>query len=142
MTSPRLPTTQLLRGGQSLRSGLKDKGRKRRNNLAALSASGLRKCRNDILPKLELVHLNPNELAAPARNVRSVDPAHVRRIMNSIAAVGFVDPILIDQDNNILDGVTATEAAKELGLSTIPCVRAAHLTTREKRAVRLALNRL
>jgi DNA modification methylase len=42
----------------------------------------------------------------------------------------------------ILDGVTATEAAKELGLTTIPCIRAAHLTAAEKRIVRLALNRL
>ena len=62
--------------------------------------------------------------------------------MNSITTVGFIDPVLIDQDNRILDGVTATEAAKELGLAAIPCIRAAHLTAAEKRIVRLALNRL
>jgi DNA modification methylase len=62
--------------------------------------------------------------------------------MNSITTVGFIDPVLIDQDNVILNGVTATEAAKELGLAAIPCIRAAHLTAAEKRIVRLALNRL
>ena len=41
-----------------------------------------------------------------------------------------------------MNGVTATEAAKELGLTTIPCIRAIHLTATEKRIVRLALNRL
>jgi DNA modification methylase len=62
--------------------------------------------------------------------------------MNSISIVGFVDPILIDQDNNILDGVTAAEAAQQLGMTSTPCVRATHLTDTEKRIVRLALNRL
>ena len=62
--------------------------------------------------------------------------------MNSISIVGFVDPVLIDQDNNILDGVTAAEAAQQLGMNSIPCVRATHLTETEKRIVRLALNRL
>ena len=53
--------------------------------------------------------------------------------MNSISIVGFVDPVLIDQDNHILDGVTAAEAAHQLGLTSIPCVRATHLTDTEKR---------
>jgi DNA modification methylase len=142
MTNAKRPTTQRFRGSESLRGGIKDKGRKRRNDLAALSGSGSGNIRNDILPKLELVHLNPNDLAAPARNVRTLDPVHVRRIMNSITTVGFIVPVLIDQDNNILNGVTATEAAKELGLDTIPCIRTFHLTATEKRIVRLALNRL
>ena len=130
------------RCGTSLRTSMKDKGRKRRNDLADIVAGGPGSLRNDILPKLELVYLNPNELTAPARNVRAIDPVHVRRIMNSITTLGFIVPVLIDQDNMILNGVTATEAAKELGLAAIPCIRATHLTATEKRIVRLALNRL
>ena len=52
-----------LRGGNSLREGIRRKGRKRRNDLADVMASGPGRLRNDILPKLELVHLNPHELA-------------------------------------------------------------------------------
>ena len=77
MTNARRPTAQLLRGGESLRSSIQHKGRKRRNDLAALSASRLGKFRNDILPKLELVYFNPYDLTAPARNVRALDPVHV-----------------------------------------------------------------
>ena len=99
MTTERRLTSQHLRGGDSLRAGLKAKGRKRRNALADVRASGPGSMRNDILPKLELVHLNPNELVAPARNVRAIDPVHVRRIMNSITTVGFIAPVLIDQGN-------------------------------------------
>jgi hypothetical protein len=142
MVDARRSTKLPLRGGSSLRGALKDKGRKRRNDLADVQASGSGGIRNDLLPKLELVHLAPNELTVPARNVRAIDAVHVRKVMNSITSFGFINPVLIDQDNRILDGVTATEAAKELRLSAIPCIRAAHLTAQEKRTLRLALNRL
>jgi DNA modification methylase len=142
MTKDRRQTGLRPRGGDLLRTSMKNKGRKRRNDLADIVAGGLGSLRNDLLPKLELVYLKPNELTAPPRNVRAIDPVHVRRIMNSITTVGFIVPVLIDQDNMILNGVTATEAAKELALAAIPCVRAAHLTASEKRIVRLALNRL
>ena len=111
MGNGRLSTIPQLRGGESLRRSLKDKGRKRRNDLAGVK-SGPGSIRNDVLPKLELVHLNPNELVALARNVRAIDPVHVREVMNSITTFGFLDPVLIDQDNRMLNGVTATEAAK------------------------------
>ena len=135
-------TRQMIGGGEALRKDLRDKGRKRRDDLAAIGASGPGRLRNDLLPKLELVYRDPTQLVRPERNVRAVDPAHVRRVMNSISIVGFVDPVLIDQDNHILDGVTAAEAAQQLGMTGIPCVRATHLTETEKRIVRLALNRL
>ena len=135
-------TRQMIGGGKALRKDLRDKGHKRRDDLAAIGASGLGRLRNDLLPKLELVNRDPTQLVRPKRNVRAVDPAHVRRVMNSISIVGFVDPVLIDQDNNIIDGVTAAEAAQQLGMTSIPCVRATHLTDTEKRIVRLALNRL
>jgi DNA modification methylase len=142
MTSESRLVKTPLRGGDGLRDSLKDKGRKRRNDLADIKAAGSGALRNDLLPKLELVHLSPNELVAPGRNVRTIDSVHVRRVMNSITKVGFVAPVLIDQDNQILNGVTAVAAAKELGLAAIPCIRVAHLTASEKRIVRLALNRL
>ena len=133
---------QVIGSGEALRKDLRAKGRKRRDDLAAIGASGSGRLRNDLLPKLELVYRDPKQLVRPERNVRAVDPVHVRQVMNSISIVGFVDPVLIDQDNHILDGVTAAEAAHQLGLTSIPCVRATHLTDTEKRIVRLALNRL
>jgi DNA modification methylase len=142
MSMQRRSTSKPVRSGESLLTGMKDNGRKRRNDLANVMASGPGSVRNDILPQLELVHLSPNALNAPGRNVRAVDSVQVRRIMNSIARVGFIAPVLIDQDNQILNGVAAAAAAKALGLVAIPCIRVAHLTASEKRVVRPALNRL
>jgi DNA modification methylase len=62
--------------------------------------------------------------------------------MQEVSRVGFVDPILIDEGSRVLDGVVRVEAARQLGISSVPCILAAHLTPAEKRTVRLAVNRL
>ena len=56
--------------------------------------------------------------------------------------MGFCDPVLIDGQNGVLDGIVRVEAAKLLGLPHIPCIRANHLSASERRLVRMALNRL
>jgi ParB-like chromosome segregation protein Spo0J len=84
----------------------------------------------------------PGDLVAPVRNVRKVEPAHLREVGNAIGTFGFCDPVLIDERNVILRGNVRVEAAKLLRLTTIPCIRADHLSASERRLVRLALNRL
>ena len=129
-------------GGTSLPATLAAKGRKRRDDLAGLQAAGKGPSRNDLMPKLELVQVPIGDLVLPARNVRGLDPGHVRRVMQAMSRAGFLDPVLIDENANVLDGVIRVEAAHQLGLAEIPCIVAAHLTPVEKRTVRLALNRL
>jgi hypothetical protein len=63
-------------------------------------------------------------------------------VVASISALGFCDPILIGKDNVVLDGEARLEAAKLLGLPSVPCIRVGHLTTTEQRVLRLAANRL
>ena len=133
---------QPIRGGDALRQDLRDKGRTRRNKVAGLGESGLGRARNDLLPKLQLVDRKPEELTFPSRNVRQIDAPHIRAVMHQISIAGFLDPPLIDEHNVVWDGVTRAHAAAELGLSSIPCILASHLSANEKRAVRLALNRL
>ena len=64
------------------------------------------------------------------------------QVANSISALGFCDPVLVDEQGGVLDGMVRVEGAKLLGLTKIPCIRANHLNTSERRLVRLALNRL
>ena len=51
---------QMIGGGGALRKDLRDKGHKRRDDLAAIGASGPGRLSNDLLPKLELVYRDPN----------------------------------------------------------------------------------
>jgi ParB-like nuclease domain len=62
--------------------------------------------------------------------------------MGSISELGFCAPILVGKDNLVLDGEIRIEAAKALGLPTVPCIRIDHLTDIEQRTLRLAVNRL
>lgn len=71
-----------------------------------------------------------------------VDDPHVKEVANSISMLGFSVPVLIDQADGVLDGLVRVEAAKLLGLPTLPCVVAGHLTTQERKLLRLAINRL
>jgi len=78
----------------------------------------------------------------PARNVRGLDPAHVREMATTISALGFCIPIEIDGQDQIVDGVVRLEAAKLLGLSQVPCIIVSHLTGPQRRLLRVASNRL
>jgi DNA modification methylase len=81
-------------------------------------------------------------LRPSARKLRKLDPVHVREVASSISLLGFCDPLLIGCHNELIDGDARYEAAKQLGLDRVPCVRIDHLSLEEQRVLRLAVNRL
>jgi DNA modification methylase len=129
----------------SLRKRLKPKGRSRRKTAAPHAEAekgNWRFSRNDILPSLRIEHCPVDTLKLHVRKLRKNDPAHVREIANSIGTLGFNVPLLIGKNNVVLDGDSRLEAAKLLGLSSVPCIRVDHLDEIEQRLLRLAVNRL
>src|SRR6516225_3260756 len=81
----------------SLREGLKTKGRSRREasaRHAEAEKGGRRPRRNDILPSLQIVPCPVDALKSHVRKLRKSDPAHVREIANSISTLGFNVPLL------------------------------------------------
>jgi DNA modification methylase len=76
------------------------------------------------------------------RNARTHSRKQIRQIAESIRRFGFTNPVLIDAENRILAGHGRVEAARELGMSTVPCLRVDHLSAAEKRAYVLADNKL
>jgi DNA modification methylase len=98
--------------------------------------------RNDILPHLELTYLPLGQLRPTPKKLRKLDPVHVREIAAAIAELGFCDPILIGKENLVLHGEARLEAAKLHGLERVPCIQVAHLSDKEQRVLRLAVNRL
>ena len=105
-------------------------------------ASTSRRQRNDILPLLELSYIPVDHLQPAPRKVRKLDPAHVREVAASISALGFCVPLLVDRENELINGEASYEAARLLGLDQIPCICIEHLTKNEQRVLRLAVNRL
>ena len=77
-----------------------------------------------------------------ARNSRVHSRKQLRQIANSIKKFGFVNPILTDDNYQIIAGHGRYEAAKQLGMETVPAIRLSHLSPVEVRAYVIADNRL
>jgi hypothetical protein len=75
-------------------------------------------------------------------NARTHSKKQVRQIADSIARFGFINPILIDDDDKIIAGHARLEAAKLLGLKCVPTLRLSGLDAGERRAYALADNKL
>ena len=66
----------------------------------------------------------------------------VTRIASSIREFGFVNPVLIDKDFNIIAGHGRVMAAKKLGMTEVPCLYVEGLSEAQRKAYILADNRL
>jgi len=76
------------------------------------------------------------------RNARTHSKKQIRQIADSINTFGFTNPVLIDDNDNILAGHGRVEAAKLLGLTDVPCVLLSHMSLEQKRAYVIADNKL
>src|SRR5262245_4703216 len=76
------------------------------------------------------------------RNPRTHSRKQVRQIADSIQAVGFASPVLLDEHGVLLAGHGRLEAAKLLGLKAIPAIVVDGLSEARKRALLLADNRI
>ena len=90
--------------------------------------------------KFELVDIN--RLVPYANNARTHSPAQINKLRSSLREFGFINPVIIDRDFGIIAGHGRVLAAREEGISEIPCVYADHLTEAQKKAYIIADNRM
>jgi len=96
----------------------------------------------DIMSKLNIEIVDIEEIKESNYNSRIHSEAQVEKIANSIAEFGFVNPIIIDEDNEIIAGHGRFMAAKHLNLEEVPTIRLTHLTDDKKRAFIIADNKI
>jgi DNA modification methylase len=89
-----------------------------------------------------IVHCPVDALRPYPRNPRTHSRKQIRQIADSIQEFGFCNPVLVDDNDQIIAGHGRVEAAKRLGMETVPTVRLSHLTEAQKRAYIIADNRL
>lgn len=82
------------------------------------------------------------DLVPYARNARAHSDEQIQQLRASLREFGFVAPLLIDAEGNILAGHGRLIAAKAEGYVEVPCVLVEHLTETQRRAYILADNRL
>ena len=90
--------------------------------------------------KYEMIDIS--ELHPYENNARTHSDSQLEAICNSIKEFGFINPVIIDENNMILVGHGRIEASKILGLTKAPYRRVTNLTDDQKRAYILADNRL
>ena len=91
---------------------------------------------------LEIVYLSPDELKPYENNTRRHSPDDIEAIKDSIDHVGFLDPIAVWGEKNIIvEGHGRLLAAKEIGLDKVPCIRLDHLTDTQRRDYAIRHNR-
>jgi DNA modification methylase len=76
------------------------------------------------------------------RNPRVISDEAVEAVAQSIKSFGFRVPVVIDNDGTLIAGHTRLRAARTLGMSSIPAIRATDLTPEQVRAFRLADNQV
>lgn len=81
------------------------------------------------------------ELIPYTKNPRYNEPA-VKAVANSIESFGFLVPLVITTDNEIVCGHTRYKAAKKLKLETVPAVVVSELSDEQIKAFRLADNKV
>lgn len=84
----------------------------------------------------------PINLIKPAPdNPRKIPEKAVEQVAKSIQQFGWQQPLVTDNNRVIIAGHTRYLAAKKLGLKTVPCIKATHLTPKQAHAYRIADNR-
>ena len=91
---------------------------------------------------VEISWVAVDKLTPSRRNARTHSRRQIRQIADSIAAFGFVVPILVDDDGVIIAGHGRYEAAILRGLTTVPVIELRGLTEAKRRALALADNKI
>lgn len=87
--------------------------------------------------KIDINILKPYE-----NNARIHSPEQLEMIGNSIREFGFINPVIIDEDDMILVGHGRVMAAKQIGITEVPFRRVTNLTEDQKKAYIIADNKL
>lgn len=90
--------------------------------------------------QMQLIDIN--KLVPYVNNARTHSPEQITKLRSSLREFGFVNPVLIDREYNVLAGHGRIATAKEEGIKEVPCVFVEHLTEAQKKAYILADNRM
>jgi DNA modification methylase len=91
---------------------------------------------------MQIEQIEIESLLPYARNSRTHSDEQTAQIAASIKEFGFTNPVLIDNENQIIAGHGRVLAARKLQLKVVPCIRLGYLTDTQKKAYVIADNKL
>ena len=78
--------------------------------------------------------VNVSKLIPYVNNARTHSKEQITKLRSSLREFGFINPIIIDKDFNVIAGHGRLMAAKEEGIDEVPCVFVDYLTEAQKKA--------
>ena len=75
-------------------------------------------------------------------NARTHSKEQIAKLRSSLREFGFINPIIIDKNYNVIAGHGRLEASKAEGIEEVPCIFVEHFTEAQKKAYILADNRM
>ena len=91
---------------------------------------------------MNVEYLKTGSIVPYEKNAKLHPDDQVEHIANSIKMFGWVQPIVVDENNVVVIGHGRLAAAKKLKLDTVPVVRRDDLTEEQTRALRIVDNRV
>lgn len=91
-------------------------------------------------PKLEFVSVS--ECKIDAENPNQMNPKQMAALKASIEQFGNLQPIVIDQHSNVVDGAHRLQAYVEMKKETIPALRVTINSDADRRIIRQTMNKL
>ena len=89
------------------------------------------------------MQLVPVEKLIPyINNARTHSDEQIKKLRSSLREFGFINPVIIDRDYNVIAGHGRILAAKAENISEVPCVFVDYLNDAQKKAYILADNRM
>lgn len=89
------------------------------------------------------MELVPIEKLVPyVNNARTHNASQIMKLRSSLREFGFINPVIIDREYNIIAGHGRVMTAREEKIGKVPCVFVDYLTEAQKKAYILADNRM
>lgn len=92
--------------------------------------------------RLHIEYRAPDSLTAPFRKTKSHPQRQIKELAAAIERWGFLVPVTVTDDYEIVRGHAGVAAAKLLGLRQVPVIRLSHLTEAQQRLFALFDNRI
>lgn len=94
------------------------------------------------MTKLSILYQKVHALKPRPNNPRTHSDKQIKQLKSCITRFDFTNPVLVDDNNNIIAGHGRLLAAKELGFTEVPTVRLSGMSEAEIRAYVIADNKL
>src|SRR5258705_9198182 len=92
--------------------------------------------------RLAVTYRALTDLIPDPRNARTHPKRQIDQLRASIEAFGFTNPILADPEGHIIAGHGRLQAARAMGLAELPVITLSGLSETQKRALRIADNKI